>query len=153
MRVKQLGTQFPVYFIVCGLCIEVRTGNTCDIETPAVNSHPVKSERLQFQIVFVSLLNMTGEETLRVKHKQLNAVMCDSWKKKTVTLSQALPSNFFCGVFRFLSRIARNIVYKLHEIERRPKNCMTSHNDNKLQILFFVRGAIDAVTLGTSDAL
>ena len=91
----------------------------------------------------MSLVNTTGEETLRLKHKQLNTVTCFSWKKK----SDAVPSITFQ-----LNQLKLFVVY-IPEIERRSKNCITSYNDNKLQILFSVMAEIDRVTLGTSDAL
>ena len=66
------------------------TNNACDIVTPSMNSHPVKSLRLQ---IVLSLVNTIGEETLRIKHMQLNTITCDSWKKKRVTPFQVLPAS------------------------------------------------------------
>ena len=51
------------------------------------------SKKLNTPNCFVPLVNTTGEETFRVKHKQLNTVTCDGWKKKRLTPSQALPSS------------------------------------------------------------
>ena len=126
IRAKRLGIQFPI----------------CDFSP---------SKKLKTPNCFVSLVNTTDEETLRVKHMQLNTVMCDSWRKKRVTPSPSVTFQLklFCSAFRFIYCTARNV----QEIERRSKNCITSRHDDKLQILFSVRAEIDRVTPGTSDAL